>query len=143
VTTRVPWWAVFVTVGLLGCGVAIGVAVDRAWLHRGFRGGSGMMGRRGPMGPPTPEQRQMMRARLARELSLSPVQAARIDTILTREYRVMESITAPLRPRMDSLYSATRSAIDSVLTPEQRTKRAQLFRSRGGFDRRSFRGPPR
>jgi hypothetical protein len=44
---------------------------------------------------------------------------------------------------MDSLYSATRSAIDSVLTPEQRTKRAQLFRSRGGFDRRSFRGPPR
>jgi hypothetical protein len=76
-------------------------------------------------------------------LSLSPVQAARIDTILTREYRVMESITAPLRPRMDSLYSATRSAIDSVLTPEQRTKRAQLFRSRGGFDRRSFRGPPR
>jgi Spy/CpxP family protein refolding chaperone len=141
-TSRVPLWAMVAVVGLIGCGVAIGIAVDRAWLHR--RGpGSGMMGRRGgpPMGPPSAEQRDMMRRRLSRELSLTPEQSARIDTIMTRQFTAMESITGPIRPRMDSLFSATRAALDSVLTPEQREKRARMSRGRGSYGRGSF-GPP-
>lgn len=137
---RVPLWAVLAIVGVLACGVVIGVAVDRAWLHRR---GPGMMGRRGgpSMGPPSAEQREMMRTRLARELSLSPEQSARIDTIMTRQFKAMEEITGPIRPRMDSLFASTRAAIDSVLTPDQREKRAKLSRERGGF-RRGFGRPP-
>jgi Spy/CpxP family protein refolding chaperone len=93
------------------------------------------------MGPPSAGQREMMRARLARELSLNPEQSARIDTIMTRQFAAMEAITGPLRPRMDSLYASTRAAIDSVLTPEQREKRSRMFRERGASRRGSF-GPP-
>ncbi|MCU0634907.1 MAG: hypothetical protein MUE41_08545 [Gemmatimonadaceae bacterium] len=146
---RMPAWVPLVLVAMLVCGAALGVAADRALLHRSGRLGSGMMDggpmRRGSMGPPSEERRRGMRERLARALELTPVQADRIDSIMARQFRALEPLYATMQPQLDSVFASTRAALDSVLTPAQREKRDRLFRERGGRGGRGrvpFGAPP-
>ncbi|MCU0646476.1 MAG: hypothetical protein MUF00_00660 [Gemmatimonadaceae bacterium] len=130
-----PAWVPLVLVAMLVCGGAIGVAVDRTLLHRGWRDGRGMMSgpmRRGPMGPPSAGRRAEMRERIARELGLTPEQQGKVDAILERQFTTLEATYATVRPRLDSIFESTREALDSVLTPAQRETRDRLFRQRGG-----------
>jgi len=81
------------------------------------------------------DMRQRMRDRMARELSLSPEQQARIDTLTARNFRALEESRRTFEPRMDSLIRTLRASMDSVLTPAQRLTLDSL-RARGTF------GPP-
>ena len=81
------------------------------------------------------DMRQRMRDRMAHELSLSPEQQARIDTLTARNFHALEETRRTFEPRMDSLIRTLRASMDSVLTPAQRLTLDSL-RARGAF------GPP-
>ena len=107
-------------------GVAAGVVFDRAvLLPRGGprRGGpSSFMRDRGP----SPEMRHRFSERMAKELDLTPAQQVKIDTIMTRQFEGMSRASAVVRPTIDSLTRAAQASMDSVLTPEQRVKVAEM-----------------
>jgi Spy/CpxP family protein refolding chaperone len=102
-----------------------GVAVDRIFLLPRWEHGP-----RGPGGPGLggPRDREF-RDRFARELGLTPDQRTRIDAIMDREGQQMRAVRAQIRPGLDSIITRTRRQLDSVLTPEQRTK-AEAIRKR-------------
>lgn len=56
------------------------------------------------------------------ELSLSDAQRAAVDSILDERHRLIDSITAPLRPRIEGAREAARQQIKQRLTPPQRAK---------------------
>jgi len=150
--TRAMAIALLAVVGLAGMG--LGFAADRLALHhdrgggrrfgpgdgpgRGMRdGGRGM--REG--------RRDGMRERLARELDLTPDQQRRVDSIMTQQTRDFRRIREEMQPRFDALLQRAQAGLDSVLTPEQRTRlqslRArQAFGARDSFGSREMRGPP-
>jgi hypothetical protein len=66
-------------------------------------------------------------ARFAKALDLSPAQAAAVDTIARREFEEASTIREQTWPRMQAVLDATRSRIDSVLTPEQRTRYHEML----------------
>ena len=130
----------FVSLAALG----VGIAVDRLVLqsHRvderrtsGSRGGG-----RPPFGPPGRESRGM-RERFARELDLSPQQAARIDSIMEQQMADFRRLRDEMQPRFDSLLAKAQLRIDSLLTPAQR-ERLKLLREREVFGPRGGFGPP-
>ncbi len=88
-------------------------------------------GRRGPPGSPQDRQgREQHRERfvqqLTRELSLTPAQVAKIETITRAREQRMAALWREVQPRVDTLLAETRKEIDQVLTPEQRTKLQEL-----------------
>lgn len=114
--------AVVVGVTLLA-GILVGIGLDRALFRPprspfGPRFAAGV--RRG--GASADSARQAMRAKFAQQLHLTPDQAARIDTIMLRRTAALDSIRKETGPRIRALIGATRSQIDSVLTPEQRDR---------------------
>src|SRR6185312_15882327 len=115
-----PLMAVLVLLLVAIVGGFVGVALDRLVLlpHTGFGH------RHGPGGPPRDRE---FRARFARELGLSPEQQTRIDSIMDRKGRELRAVRGQVQPTLDSIIARTRRSIDSVLTPEQRTK-AEEFR---------------
>jgi Spy/CpxP family protein refolding chaperone len=102
-----------------------GVALDRTVLLRHMFPGSGFGYEHGP-GDGPPRDREF-RARIAKELGLSPEQQIRIDSIMDRRGRELRAVRAQVQPTLDSIITRTRRQVDSVLTPEQR-KKAEEFR---------------
>jgi hypothetical protein len=139
---RIPVWFVAATVIVLSLftGVIVGVALDRRvlWSHR-WHGGPGMLsrGERGPI---------MIPGRLERELGLSPAQAAAVDSVMRHRMAQRDSLMAQTWPVMRQLLDSTRSDIEKVLTPEQKTKFEQLRSREPGGPRgimlRRGDGPP-
>jgi Spy/CpxP family protein refolding chaperone len=114
-TTRLLAVGVLVVVALAG--VIGGVALDRAVLRPHQGDGRGMMGRGG-------ERRQAPRRpsdMLGADLKLTPEQAVRIDTLIERQMRGFRDVRQSTQPAIDSLMAQTRRAMDSILTPGQRT----------------------
>jgi Spy/CpxP family protein refolding chaperone len=111
-------------------GIAIGVLVDRLAIHHRW---SARDLSRPPFAGPADVQHHMS-DRIARQLALTPAQRARVDSILARNLRDIEQVRQDVRPRMREIFARTRAQMDSVLTPEQRTKLDELFqrRRRGG-----------
>jgi Spy/CpxP family protein refolding chaperone len=58
----------------------------------------------------------------AAELGLSTAQRAAVDSILDERRRVMDSLVAPLRPRLDAARDDARAQIRQRLTAEQRAR---------------------
>jgi len=81
------------------------------------------------------EVRQQMRDRMARELSLTPEQQTRIDSVTARNFAALEETRRAFQPRMDLVIRSLRASMDSVLTPAQRA-RLDSLRERDAF------GPP-
>ena len=132
--------AVVVGVTLLS-GILVGIGLDHAFFrpaHMGPRYGDFARGANAD------SARQHMRAEFARQLHLTPDQAARIDTIMQRRMAALDSIRKEAGPRIRALVGATRAQIDSVLTPEQRHQfRSLQHRHSRRFLRDSGgRGPP-
>ncbi len=108
--------AVVVGVTLLA-GILVGIGLDRAFFRPPhIRPPYGEFAR----GTNADSVRQHMRAAFARQLHLTPDQAARIDTIMQRRMAALDSIRKETGPKVRALIGATRAQIDSVLTPEQR-----------------------
>ena len=73
--------------------------------------------------------RGSMSGRVARELDLTPVQRASMDTIMGRRRVQIRELYKPIRPQLDSLDKVGRTISDSthaqvrrILTPEQQVK---------------------
>lgn len=65
-----------------------------------------------------------MRSRepFAAGLDLDPAQRARVDSLMNDQRRKAEQLMADMEPRMRALMDSTNSAIEEVLTPEQRER---------------------
>ena len=120
---RIPVWfvAAAIIVMSLMTGVIVGVAVDRRMLvHRPggpfFLARGGFAGRHVTMAP----------ERLKDELGLSPAQTSAVDSIMRHRMSQRDSLMAHTWPVMRQLLDSTRTDIERVLTPEQRTKFEQL-----------------
>jgi len=124
-----PLLAVLVVVIAVLVGAVAGVAMDRLVLlphsHRHEWPGGGGPGRW--LGGP-PRDREF-RQRFARELGLSPEQKIRIDSIMDRQGRELRAVRKQVQPKLDSVVTRTRAALDSVLTAQQREK-AEAIRRR-------------
>jgi Spy/CpxP family protein refolding chaperone len=109
-------------------GVFGGVLLDRTVLLPRAFGGM----RRGAR---PPGMQKAVLSRLTSELALTPDQRARVDTLMRHNERVFDAARATIQPRMDSIITAARVGMDSILTPEQREK-LEALRNRNAF------GPP-
>ena len=67
-------------------------------------------------------EKRAYRDRFAAELDLSAEQRAMVDTLLDQRHAQMAEVMAPIRPRLDSISSATRVQIARILTEEQRPR---------------------
>jgi hypothetical protein len=69
-----------------------------------------------------PERPASLVDAFAEELELSPGQRAAVDSILTARDHVLDSIIAPVRPRLYAVRDSARLAIATRLTDQQRAK---------------------
>ena len=67
------------------------------------------------------------RARFAKALDLTPVQAAAVDSISKHEFEAVSAVREETWPRMQAVLDDTRRRIDSVLTPAQRTRYHEML----------------
>jgi Spy/CpxP family protein refolding chaperone len=114
-------YALLFLIGALVAGIAIGVTADRYMRRDGHdhrTAGSGL-------------------DRMSRELDLTAVQRAQVDSIMTRRRTQMRELFKPLRPQIDSiqkigkvLSDSTHEQLKRVLTPEQ-GKKLDEMRERG------------
>jgi Spy/CpxP family protein refolding chaperone len=127
--TRSRLMAVGVLLAVAVAGAAGGVLLDRTLLApppRPGRPSMGDMGRRS--GSPSSEMRKRFSDRIAKELGLTPEQQVKVDSIMTRQFEGMRKASATVQPTIDSLVRAAQASMDSVLTPEQRTKVQEMRR---------------
>jgi Spy/CpxP family protein refolding chaperone len=82
--------------------------------------------------------------RIAHALTLTPMQRARIDSIMARRLTDIQQVRQEMHPRMRRIFLQTRAEIDSVLTPAQREQLHKMFphHEREGRDTTSI-DPPR
>jgi hypothetical protein len=125
--------ALFVT-GLLG-----GVALDRLVLHHRHGPFAGM--RPGPEEfRDQPERRTEMQKRLAdritRELDLSADQRRQLEALLPRHATAFDSLRTEMDLRLRALLDSSAMEVEGILTPEQKTKWAEIRRHMGEH------GPP-
>jgi Spy/CpxP family protein refolding chaperone len=139
---RSKGYALMFLLGAFITGGALGFTVDRVIggdHERGRRGGGGSGG---------------YRARMARELELTPVQQAAIDSLMDQKQRQIVALYRPVQPQLDSLALAARVISDSthaqikrLLNPDQQAK-LEKMRAAGRHDLAKRRrwdsvGPPR
>lgn len=104
----------------------------------------------GPKGPPE-ERRAKMGERLAEHLGLSADQQAKVQVIQDAARAEREAVMSDQslsreqkREKMQGIQKATEAKMDEVLTPEQRTKAAEMrakAKERMGERRGERRGP--
>jgi Spy/CpxP family protein refolding chaperone len=121
--------AIVVVIVAFFAGILVGVAGDRFYLVRG--------GRLAPRHARFSSER--MADHLRRELSLTPTQKTQIQSIIEHHHATIEAAMTSVRPVMRRELDATNAEIDTVLTPDQRTKFASL-RMRVEARRRERRG---
>lgn len=149
-TPRSRAMAVLTVLAMLTIGVFAGVAIDRTLLRKPRDNHP----RGGPFGiitePVDTANRNRMRERIVRhltdDLTLTPTQATAVNAIFARREIQLDSLRNRVGPQLDSLRDHMRAAMDSVLTPEQRTKFAET-RKKYDAHRRGSNGdgppPPR
>lgn len=114
--TRTKGWALAFYGSMVVVGAVLGILADRMVLRE-------RLARewRDPRG---------MRQRIATELGLDSAQRVRFDAILDARNRRYDSLMAPVRPLLDSVGTAARQEIQSLLTPEQRTRYDEMRQAR-------------
>jgi len=61
-------------------------------------------------------------ARFSKALDLTPTQIAAVDSISRHEFDAVSAVRDETWPRMQAVLDDTRRSIDSILTPDQRTR---------------------
>ncbi len=124
--------ALLTILGILVVGVAVGVVGTHLFYAKLFRrhgGPSAFMGHH-------------FVERLEHELDLTDDQRDEIEEILARAHDQGEALRHEVRPKMQALFDAIASEIDTILTPEQREEFQRLRESQRGRMER-FLGPRR
>lgn len=145
--------AMLVLGAALVVGLAGGVVVDRyVLLPKGAEAGRDQQrndGGREPRGnrPNGDDMRKRFSERMAKDLGLSDTQRAHLDSIYAHQFFVMDSLSKVSRPVYDSVWKASRMAVDSMLDSTQRAKLAEMRKQRrgrpgGGPDGRGGSGGP-
>lgn len=106
-------------------GVA-GAALDRIALRRHH---SRLIER--VFSPPSEKERHQHAAKMAKDLGLTPAQAAAVDTIFAARSRQLDLGRERFEAELRTLMAATRHQIDSLLTPDQRAKLEVIRRQHG------------
>ncbi len=116
---RSKGYALMFLLGAFLTGGALGFTVDRVM------GGDHERGRRG--GGET--RADSWRARMARELELTPAQQTSVDSLMDQKRRQIVALYGPVQPQLDSLALAARVISDSthaqvkrLLNPDQQEK---------------------
>jgi Spy/CpxP family protein refolding chaperone len=115
-------------------GLVIGVAGDRAFLV--------LRGRLPMRHGPSDRMVNHLVDRLDRELELTPAQRTTVTAILKRGRDRIDAIHGAIRPQVRAQMDATSAEIEKVLTPEQRTKFAELRAKMERHRERPFDAPP-
>ena len=129
--SRGRWVAALVLLLVALAGVLAGVALDRTvLLPRDIaERQDGMPGmRRREM----PARQGEFRERFARALGLTDAQRVVIDSLMDHQLQELRRVRGESQPAVESAIRRTRRAIDSVLTPEQRERAAELIERRRG-----------
>lgn len=126
--------AVAVVVVAFLAGIFVGVAGDHLYLIRS--------GRLSPRHTSSRSAADRMTDRLTHELNLSPQQKTQVQQIIERHRAKIDATMANVRPQVRQELDATNAEIETVLTPEQKTKFADL-RMRIGARRRDRDSTPR
>lgn len=118
--------AVAVVVVAFIAGILVGVAGDHLYLIKSGR-----------LSPRHTSRfaSDRMAERLTKELDLSPQQKTQVQQIIERHRAKIDATMASVRPQVRQELDATNAEIETVLTPEQKTKFANL-RMRIGARRR-------
>jgi Spy/CpxP family protein refolding chaperone len=139
---RSKGYALMFLLGAFITGGALGFTADR------MMGGGHSREMRGPRG---------YRQKLARELDLTPVQQASVDSLIEQKHRQIVALYKPVRPQLDSIAVVARVVSDSthaqikrLLNPDQQAKldrmrasaRKDLADRRGGDTAGRPPGPP-
>jgi Spy/CpxP family protein refolding chaperone len=119
--------AIAVVVVAFLAGILVGVAGDHLYLIRS--------GRLSPRHASSRFAADRMTDRLTKELNLSPQQKTQVQQIIERHRAKIDATMANVRPQVRQEVEATNAEIETVLTPEQKTKFADL-RMRIGARRR-------
>jgi hypothetical protein len=132
--------AVLVLLLTAAAGIMGGVAIDRLLLLPGQRPLGGRLAFAGPPGGDGPRGRPpgAFRERFARELSLTAEQEKRVDALMSRQMEAISRIHEQTDPQIRTIIEQTRSAIDSVLTPEQRGRMREMGVGFGRGARQTF-----
>lgn len=117
-------------------GALVGAAFERS---RGPE--TGEMVRRGPRGGPGPAV-FAPDSRLAQRLQLTPAQTDSIQKIIARDRARADTLFRQIRPRLRARFDSTMTAVEAVLTPEQRAEFARFREERRAQRRRGPRGEP-
>lgn len=125
---RSKLWAAALLFAVFAAGIAVGGAASAAWGDP--RGSEATDGRRGRYAE-----------RLQQELALSQEQRDSVDAILARRKAAMRALWSEIEPRFDSLRTAIRAEIATLLDAEQtEAYRALIARSDSAHAHRHHRG---
>jgi Spy/CpxP family protein refolding chaperone len=116
--------AVFLLIAVFVGGLLTGMLVERAILA-----GPAVAEAAEPRAG-TPARAAEDRARLVRELELTPEQEARIDVILDEQQHRIRELMKDTRPRTREILKETRARVEEVLTPEQQARWEALHAER-------------
>ncbi|MGA8807586.1 MAG: hypothetical protein WB973_06880 [Thermoanaerobaculia bacterium] len=110
--------AVAVVVVAFVAGILVGVAGDHLYLIRS--------GRLSPRHTTSRFAAARMADRLTHELDLTPQQKTQVQSIIERHRAKIDATMASVRPQVRQEVDATNAEIETVLTPAQKTKFADL-----------------
>ena len=131
---------------IVACSAIAGAALERTLMPHGYGGrgargdgpGPGPQGRSGGHGPEGDQRRRAsMLDRMSKNLDLTPVQRAGIESVMKTTDSSLRLIRVEMQPRLEKVFQASREQIRARLTADQRTKFDTL---RNGGDR-GGRGP--
>ena len=122
--------AALVLLAVFALGAVTGVLVDRKTARRH---GDRRVEARGRvpawLNRPESEHRAYWN-RIHDRLDLTPEQRAAVDTLLSRRARQLEAARHRMEPEMLLIMRTTREQIDSLLTPEQRSRLEEIRKER-------------
>lgn len=96
--------AVILVIGCILIGFALGILIDRTLLLKYH---------------PRKNTLKEYRKELVKRLNLNQSQQVRLDSILSWSQKEFKNLSKEFRPKFDSLKSALRDSIRSILTPQQ------------------------
>lgn len=131
--------AVIVLALVAALGALTGVVVDRLLAQAAAPVEQGPPVRSGPGGPPGGMPRGPVQlVRLAEQLDLTAAQRAALDSIMARQRARVEELSREFQPRFRQIAEQTRTAVEDVLTPDQRRelRRLRVERSRALMEER-------
>ena len=125
-----PWKVILATMVIFVCGVITGAMVTRAPLPAAVAAEAAPAGEKAKNPPPYfgQLQRPEFLKRMEKQLELTAAQRDEISRIMKESHERTKPLWDQIAPQMGAELKKVRQDITAVLTPEQRTKFAELLK---------------